>query len=129
MLRRRGVDIGRMPVMLRSCLCVLNGKTREELERLSECPYDLGGCFIVKSVERVLMMQDSTCGSRMWCLDGTDVGNCPKSVERKAARWVAEFSSKKKDAVCACAGCVQPCGGSGGIQRLLQLEDLGSRSL
>ncbi|GAB2269265.1 hypothetical protein Dimus_004190 [Dionaea muscipula] len=37
------VIIGRMPVMLQSCLCNLYGKDEEELARLGECSRELGG--------------------------------------------------------------------------------------
>lgn len=59
------VTIGWMPVMLRSCLCVLNGKSDEELERLGECVYDPGGYFIVKGTERLLMMQEQPLVNRI----------------------------------------------------------------
>jgi DNA-directed RNA polymerase III subunit RPC2 len=48
------VIIGRMPIMLRSCRCVLHGKDEEELARLGECPLDPGGYFIIKGTEKVL---------------------------------------------------------------------------
>eukprot|EP00927_Polykrikos_kofoidii_P028729 TRINITY_DN25000_c0_g1_i1.p1 TRINITY_DN25000_c0_g1~~TRINITY_DN25000_c0_g1_i1.p1 ORF type:complete len:1285 (+),score=203.20 TRINITY_DN25000_c0_g1_i1:75-3929(+) len=63
--RKRNVEIGRLPVMLRSCLCVLNGKSEDELTALGECPYDPGGYFIVKGVERVLMMQEQPLANRI----------------------------------------------------------------
>eukprot|EP00429_Kryptoperidinium_foliaceum_P095383 CAMPEP_0176186648 /NCGR_PEP_ID=MMETSP0121_2-20121125/1979_1 /TAXON_ID=160619 /ORGANISM="Kryptoperidinium foliaceum, Strain CCMP 1326" /LENGTH=1173 /DNA_ID=CAMNT_0017525141 /DNA_START=50 /DNA_END=3571 /DNA_ORIENTATION=- len=64
-VRKRNVEIGLLPVMLRSCLCVLHGKTESEIEQLGECPYDPGGYFIVKGVERVLMMQEQPLTNRI----------------------------------------------------------------
>jgi len=64
-VRKSNVEIGLLPVMLRSKLCVLHGKTDAELERLGECPYDPGGYFIVKGVERVLMMQEQPLMNRI----------------------------------------------------------------
>eukprot|EP00930_Biecheleria_cincta_P046228 TRINITY_DN31884_c0_g1_i1.p1 TRINITY_DN31884_c0_g1~~TRINITY_DN31884_c0_g1_i1.p1 ORF type:complete len:1203 (-),score=178.11 TRINITY_DN31884_c0_g1_i1:56-3379(-) len=64
-VRKRGLEIGKLPVMLRSSLCVLHGQTAEEMERLGECPYDPGGYFIVKGVERVLMMQEQPLLNRI----------------------------------------------------------------
>ncbi|CAE6219232.1 unnamed protein product [Arabidopsis arenosa] len=46
------VKIGRMPIMLRSCRCVLHGKDEEELARLGECPLDPGGYFVIKGTEK-----------------------------------------------------------------------------
>lgn len=37
----------------RSCKCVLTGKSEAELADMKECPYDPGGYFVVKGVEKV----------------------------------------------------------------------------
>eukprot|EP00931_Biecheleriopsis_adriatica_P063853 TRINITY_DN38747_c0_g1_i1.p1 TRINITY_DN38747_c0_g1~~TRINITY_DN38747_c0_g1_i1.p1 ORF type:complete len:1196 (-),score=225.56 TRINITY_DN38747_c0_g1_i1:24-3611(-) len=63
--RKRDVEIGRLPVMLRSQLCALHAKDEDEAVRLGECPYDPGGYFIVKGVERVLMMQEQPLMNRI----------------------------------------------------------------
>ena len=43
----------RMPIMLRSSNCTLTGKSPADLAKLNECPYDPGGYFVVKGVEKV----------------------------------------------------------------------------
>lgn len=63
--RVRNLEIGQLPVMLRSELCALHGKSEAEMERLGECPYDPGGYFIIKGVERVLMMQEQPLSNRI----------------------------------------------------------------
>lgn len=47
----------RMPIMLRSCNCVLAGKSQFELAKMNECPHDPGGYFIVKGQEKVSCVQ------------------------------------------------------------------------
>jgi hypothetical protein len=47
------VQIGRIPIMLRSCKCILAGMSEAQLERAKECIFDPGGYFIVKGVEKV----------------------------------------------------------------------------
>ncbi|EUD64425.1 DNA-directed RNA polymerase III subunit RPC2 [Plasmodium inui San Antonio 1] len=64
-IRKNNVEIGRLPVMLRSDICILNNKTEEELMKLGECPYDPGGYFIVKGTERVLLMQEQLSKNRI----------------------------------------------------------------
>ncbi|GFE52759.1 DNA-directed RNA polymerase III [Babesia ovis] len=67
------VEIGRLPVMLRSCVCALSGGSRngEEVDnfeissRLGECPYDPGGYFIIKGVEKVILMQEQLSKCRV----------------------------------------------------------------
>ncbi len=52
-IRRKGVQIGRIPIMLRSERCVLTGKDANEMAKLGECPLDPGGYFVVKGTEKV----------------------------------------------------------------------------
>lgn len=52
---RKGLAIGRMPIMLRSSNCVLAGKNHVELAKLNECPYDPGGYFVCKGQEKVIL--------------------------------------------------------------------------
>jgi DNA-directed RNA polymerase beta subunit len=51
------IMIGRMPIMLRSCMCNLTKLTEEEILKYGECPNDPGGYFIIKGNERVLVGQ------------------------------------------------------------------------
>ena len=62
---RRGVTVGRMPVMLRSDKCILHGRTDAELARMGECPCDPGGYFIVKGQEKVVLIQEQLSKNRI----------------------------------------------------------------
>jgi DNA-directed RNA polymerase III subunit RPC2 len=62
---RKGVAIGRMPIMLRSSNCVLANKTEKEMAQLQECPLDPGGYFIVKGVEKVILIQEQLSKNRI----------------------------------------------------------------
>lgn len=53
----RRVQIGRIPIMVRSVACNLFDTTKEERMMRGECPNDNGGCFIVKGKERVVVAQ------------------------------------------------------------------------
>lgn len=64
-VRRKGVPIGRMPIMLRSSHCVLTGKNELELARMNECPLDPGGYFVVKGVEKVILVQEQMSKNRI----------------------------------------------------------------
>eukprot|EP00981_Chlorochromonas_danica_P006491 scaffold1403_cov180-Ochromonas_danica.AAC.18 len=55
---KNGIQIGRIPIMLRSEKCVLNGKNSTELAAMKECEYDPGGYFVVKGNEKVLLMHE-----------------------------------------------------------------------
>eukprot|EP00698_Gefionella_okellyi_P020200 TRINITY_DN6313_c0_g1_i1.p1 TRINITY_DN6313_c0_g1~~TRINITY_DN6313_c0_g1_i1.p1 ORF type:complete len:1145 (-),score=272.81 TRINITY_DN6313_c0_g1_i1:1949-5320(-) len=65
LVKKDGLLIGRLPIMLRSSMCVLNGKSPEELAQLNECQYDPGGYFIVKGVEKVVLIQEQLSKNRI----------------------------------------------------------------
>ncbi|KAI0986607.1 hypothetical protein GJ496_007640 [Pomphorhynchus laevis] len=62
---RKGLIIGYLPVMLRSCRCVLDGKSESEITSLFECPLDPGGYFIVRGTERVILIQEQLATNRI----------------------------------------------------------------
>ena len=45
-----------MPIMLGSLKCNLFAKSEAELFQMNECPYDIQGYFIVKGVEKVILI-------------------------------------------------------------------------
>ena len=59
------MQIGRIPIMLRSDKCVLHGKSEEEIAELKECAYDPGGYFIVRGTEKVILMQEQLSKNRV----------------------------------------------------------------
>ncbi|PVV02283.1 hypothetical protein BB560_003269 [Smittium megazygosporum] len=64
-VRRRGVNIGRIPIMLRSSRCVLTGKNDDQLAAMKECPLDPGGYFIVRGTEKVILVQEQLTKNRI----------------------------------------------------------------
>ncbi|KAF8313839.1 DNA-directed RNA polymerase II, subunit 2 [Clavulina sp. PMI_390] len=54
----RNVWVGRMPIMVRSQFCTLNGLSERDIFDLNECPYDSGGYFIINGSEKVLIAQE-----------------------------------------------------------------------
>jgi DNA-directed RNA polymerase III subunit RPC2 len=64
-VRKNDVEIGRIPVMLKSCVCVLTGKNEEELAKMRECPNDPGGYFISNGAEKVVLIQEQLSKNRI----------------------------------------------------------------
>lgn len=52
------VMIGKIPIMVQSSCCLLNGMSEEEIIEASECPLDIGGYFIVNGKEKALIAQE-----------------------------------------------------------------------
>lgn len=102
-VRKRNVEIGWLPVMLRSCVCVLNGKTEAEVEGLGECPYDPGGYFVVKGVERVLLMQEQPLNNRIICepdsKGGLQAFVASSTADNKSRVTVGQHPSTKKEGI------------------------------
>ncbi|CAA7013057.1 unnamed protein product [Microthlaspi erraticum] len=90
--------IARMPIMLRSCRCVLNGKDEEELARLGECPLDPGGYFVIKGTEKVLLIQEQLSKNRI-IIDSDKKGNVNASVtsssEMMKSKTVIQMEKEK----------------------------------
>jgi DNA-directed RNA polymerase beta subunit len=52
------VCVGGIPAMVRSNVCHLNGRSAGEAATMGECAYDLGGYFIIRGGERVVISQE-----------------------------------------------------------------------
>ncbi|SYW75290.1 probable DNA-directed RNA polymerase III, 130 KD subunit [Ustilago bromivora] len=92
-IRRKNVAIGRIPVMLRSNKCVLSNKSEKELAKMSECPLDPGGYFVVKGTEKVILVQEQLSKNRIIVEADTKKGSVSASVtssthERKSKSYV-----------------------------------------
>ncbi|MEW6295385.1 MAG: DNA-directed RNA polymerase subunit B'' [Candidatus Diapherotrites archaeon] len=57
--------IGEMPIMLKSNMCWLSGKSDEELIEMGEDPKDFGGYFIINGSEKALMTQEVLASDRV----------------------------------------------------------------
>ncbi|KAJ7682894.1 hypothetical protein B0H17DRAFT_1075295 [Mycena rosella] len=62
---QRNVNVGRLPIMLRSSKCVLTGRSEAQLARMTECPLDPGGYFVVKGTEKVILVQEQLSKNRI----------------------------------------------------------------
>ena len=62
---QRDIHIGYMPIMLRSQLCHLNGKSPSEMAQLGGCMHDRGGYFVIKGQERVVLIQEQLSENRV----------------------------------------------------------------
>lgn len=60
------INIGCIPIMLHSKLCILNRLDPIKLSEFGECPYDQGGYFIIKGKEKVFLSQESTVNNILY---------------------------------------------------------------
>ena len=64
-VERKNVEIGLMPLMLGCSNCVLYNKNYDQLAKLKECPYDPRGYFIIRGVEKVILIQEQASKNRI----------------------------------------------------------------
>lgn len=90
-VRRKGMVVGRLPVMLRSSRCVLSDKTENDMGRLQECPLDPGGYFVVNGTEKVILVQEQISKNRVIVEKGTKHGIVQASVTSYVHVWPRPF--------------------------------------
>ena len=64
------INIGKMPIMLKSSICVLNQNRHIHPSFTGECSMDCGGYFIVKGSEKTVLGQERAAENRVYCFDG-----------------------------------------------------------
>lgn len=90
---RRGIEIGRMPIMLKSSRCCLRDANNDSMALMNECPLDPGGYFIVGGTERVILIQEQLSKNRVIVEADESKGEFVASVtssthERKSKTYV-----------------------------------------
>jgi len=63
------VHIGKLPIMLRSNICVLNQYKHFENTQTGECKYDAGGYFIINGSEKTVLGQERAAENRVYCFN------------------------------------------------------------
>ncbi|CUM62894.1 uncharacterized protein PRCAT00000453001 [Priceomyces carsonii] len=64
-IMHKDLEIGRMPIMLRSNKCILDGIDDSQMAAYEECPLDPGGYFIVNGTEKVILVQEQLSKNRI----------------------------------------------------------------
>jgi DNA-directed RNA polymerase III subunit RPC2 len=96
---QKNMEIGRMPIMLRSSKCALTNKSEMEMATLNECPLDPGGYFIVNGTEKVILVQEQLSKNRIIVEADEKKGIVQASVtssthERKSKTYVLTKNRK-----------------------------------
>lgn len=60
------VNIGKMPIMLKSNICILNSYKHISHELLGECKCDPGGYFIIKGSEKTILGQERAAENKIY---------------------------------------------------------------
>ncbi len=78
--------------MLRSSKCLLHGKTERQLAAMKECPCDPGGYFVVKGVEKAILIQEQLSKNRVIIEEDSNGNTCASITsstrERKSKGYI-----------------------------------------
>jgi DNA-directed RNA polymerase II subunit RPB2 len=61
------IHIGKLPIMLKSNICVLNQYKYVDTQHTGECKYDAGGHFIINGSEKTVLGQERAAENRVYC--------------------------------------------------------------
>jgi DNA-directed RNA polymerase II subunit RPB2 len=78
------INIGKMPIMTKSSICVLTQNSHISHDFTGECPMDCGGCFIIKGSEKTVLGQERVAENKIYCFD---------SKNTTKWSWFAEIKS------------------------------------
>ena len=78
------LNIGKIPIMVRSKYCSLNGKTDNERIAVKECEFDQGGYFIIGGGEKVIVAQERMATNFVYVFN---------KKEQSGFSWQAEVRS------------------------------------
>ena len=66
------INIGSIPIMIHSKLCLLHRLDDIKLSEFGECPYDQGGYFIVNGKEKVILSQEKKVNNILYINKSSD---------------------------------------------------------
>jgi DNA-directed RNA polymerase II subunit RPB2 len=78
------ISIGKMPIMVKSSICVLTQNSHINPVSVGECAFDHGGYFIIKGSEKTVLQQERAAQNIVYCYDGKNASRCI---------WYAEIKS------------------------------------
>ena len=79
------IHIGKLPIMLKSNICLLSQYTHVESTQTGECKYDTGGYFIINGSEKTVLGQERAAENKVQCF------NVSKNQTKYS--WIAEIKS------------------------------------
>jgi len=78
------INIGKMPVMIKSAVCVLSQSSILNSHSSGECSMDCGGYFIIKGSEKTVIGQERAAENKVYCFDGKNTTKWSYIAELKS---------------------------------------------
>lgn len=83
------VHLGKLPIMLRSDICVLSQYKHFDHQQTGECKFDAGGYFIINGSEKTVLAQERAAENRVYCYNVEK--NEPKYLWKAEIKSVPDF--------------------------------------
>ena len=78
------INIGKLPIMLKSSVCILTQNPHISPDVTGECSMDCGGYFIIKGSEKTVLGQERAAENRIYCFDGKNTTKWSWYAETKS---------------------------------------------
>ena len=95
------INIGKMPIMVKSSICVLTQNNYISPKLTGECPLDCGGYFILKGSEKTVLAQERAAENQIHCFDGKNTTKWSWYAEIKSVPDFKCISPKQVDMMIA----------------------------
>tara|TARA_B100000123_G_scaffold271199_1_gene250498 strand:+ start:5118 stop:8828 length:3711 start_codon:yes stop_codon:yes gene_type:complete len=96
------INIGKMPIMLKSSICILSQQDKINQETNEECKMDCGGYFIIKGSEKTVLGQERAAENRIYCFDGKNTTKWEYVAEIKSVPDFKCISPKQVEMMISC---------------------------
>ena len=90
-----GIHIGKLPIMLKSCVCVLNQYNHVSNNVTGECAFDAGGYFIINGSEKTVLAQERAAENQVYCFENKKGGKWSWLSEIKSVPDFKQISPKQ----------------------------------
>ena len=96
------INIGKMPIMLRSSICILSQQDCINQKNNDECEMDAGGYFVIKGSEKTALGQERAAENRIYCFDGKNTTKWDYIAEIKSVPDFKCISPKQIEMMISC---------------------------
>ena len=96
------INIGKMPIMLKSSICILKQNNHIHPSLTGECEMDCGGYFIVKGSEKTVLGQERAAENKVYVFDGKNTTKWTYYAEIKSIPDFKCISPKQIEMMIAC---------------------------
>ena len=90
-----GIHIGKLPIMLKSCVCVLKQYSHVSNNVTGECAFDAGGYFIINGSEKTVLAQERAAENQVYCFENKKGGKWSWLSEIKSVPDFKQISPKQ----------------------------------